>query len=359
MILNKHVYNPEADITTCQINLVNTDTKEILNSHRHAQKDNLNFGIQLEVLSKGGPVLSILSLTPLVTLAVGLEDGQMLLYDLEDLQAYHLAYPPEQDSPLVKLTYIEPTDDPRACVYIWAFHANANISIAVMHSISFEAKTIQDDIYIYENFQSCSPRLTIPICEKGSVPIACHSISKVVSDEEDEILSLCLLGWTTKTESFMMVFDLNQWYKEQMPHVCDLTEYPSYLAPFSVSQDELPLDIWLNPKTVATFNSIQRPEEHFYPTSLSFECVKLSINGITSFRWSGLQNKALEKFRSFGAVALLEPDECFKDILEASLIPQFSDQNYHSNPTTVRKISLYICSNNCLKINHFFYLFFK
>lgn len=346
MILGKHVYNPESDSTTCQIVLANMDFKEIIGRHRQSQKDKLNFGIQLEVLPKAGPILSILSLTPLVTVAVGLEDGQMLLYDLEDLQAYHLAYPPENDSPLVKLTYIEPTDDPRACVYIWAFHANADIAIAVMHSISFESKTIQDDIYIYETFQSCSPRLTIPICEKGSVPVACQSISKVVSDEEDEILSLCLLAWTTKTESFMMIFDLNQWYKEQMPHVCDWTEYPSYLAPFPLPHNEIPLDVWLNPKTVATFNSTQRPEEHFYPTSLSFDCVKLTVTGTSNFHWAGLQNKALEKLSSFGAVVILEPDECFTDILEACLIPQFSDQNYHSNPTMV---SYYLCICLCLK----------
>lgn len=337
MILNKHVYNHELDLTTCHIALANEDLKEIVSRHKKALKENLNFGIQLEVLPKTGPILSILSLTPLVTLAVGLEDGQMLLYDLEDLQAYHLAYPPEPDSPLVKLTYIEPTDDPRACVYIWAFHSNANIVIAVMHSISFESKTINDDIYIYENFQTCSPRLTIPICHRDSTPIACQSISKIVSDEEDEILSLCLLAWATKTnETFIMVFDLNQWYKEQMPHVCDWTEYPSYLAPFPMSNDNVPLDIWINPKTIATFNSTQRPEEHFYPTSLSFECIELTVSSVISFRWSGLQNNALEKLSSLGAMALLEPDECFADILEASLIPQFSDQNYHSNPTMVK-----------------------
>lgn len=312
---------------------------EMVTHHKQARRENMNFGIQLEVLQKSGPILSLLSMSPLLTIAVGLEDGKMLLYSLNDLQAFHLAYPPEDNSPLVKLTYLEPADDPRACVYIWAFHANASTAMAVMHSIAFETKSLHEDDYIYENFQSCSPRLTIPIGEKRSVPIACQSISKMVSDEEDEVLSLCLLGWTSnKSPSYMIVFDLNQWYKEQMPHVCNWKEYPSYLAPFPVSGNEVPLDIWLDQKSVATFNSIQRPEEHFYPSSLSFDCIKLTSNVCYKLHWPGLQNKALDKLSSKGALAILEPDECFMDILETSLIPQFSEHNYHSSPSVVSKI---------------------
>lgn len=310
--------------------------EEIRAYHKQAARDNINFGIQLELLPKSGAILSMLSLSPLLTIAVGLEDGQMLLYNLSDLQAFHLAYPPEINSPLVKLTYLEPADDPRACVYIWAFHANSNTAVAVMHSIAFETKKLHGDEYIYEHFQSCSPRLTIPICEKGSIPIACQSISKMVSDEEEEVLSLCLLGWTSKrSSSAVLIFDLNQWYKEQMPHVCDWREYPSYLAPFPIAGNDIPLDIWLNQKSIATFHSIQRPEEHFYPTSLSFNCVKLTSNSVHSFHWPGLQNKALEKLSLNGHAAILEPEECFAEILDTSLIPQFSDQNYHANPPTV------------------------
>lgn len=80
--------------------------EELVGHQKQSHRENLNFGIQLDALPKAGPVLSILSLAPLRTIAVGLEDGQMLLYDLCNLQAYHLAYPPEADSPLVKLTYL-------------------------------------------------------------------------------------------------------------------------------------------------------------------------------------------------------------------------------------------------------------
>lgn len=290
----------------------------------------------MEVLPEPTAVLSILSLPPLLTVAAGLEDGRMVLYNLINLSAFHLAFPPEKSLPLRKLAYIEPADDPRACVYIWAFHAGPHVSVAVMHSIAFEGKSIQNDEYIYENFQSCSPRLTIPIEKSQVVPVACQAVSKMVMDEEDELLSLCLLGWSQKsTGAHILLFDLNQWYKEQMPEVCNWRENPSYLAPFPVDGNELALELWIDAKSVATFNSIQRPEEHFYPTSLSFECLKVSPTTFSRLAWLGLQNQALERLNSLGAAAVLNPDECFYAILETCLFPQFSDQNYHASPTTV------------------------
>lgn len=340
VLYNRHMYNYETDIATCHIVLSAMEYDEMSKHHIQARRENINFGIQLEELPQAGPIVSILSMTPLRTVAVGTEDGQMILYSLANLHAFHLAHPPEEKSPLVKLTYLEPADDPRACVYVWAFHSNVKTAVAVMHSIAFDTKTLHDDSYVYENFQSCSPRLTIPICERGSIPIACQSASKIVSDEEDEVLSLCLLGWTSsESPSAMFIFDLNQWYKEQMPHVCDWQEYPSYLAPFPVNGHDVPLDIWLDVKSVATFNSIQRPEEHFYPTSLSFDCVKLTSSLFYRLHWPGLQNRALDTLSARGALAILEPDECFLDILETSLIPQFSEHNYHASPSKVSERS--------------------
>lgn len=274
-------------------------------------------------------------------IVVGFENGLLALFNLHDLDALHLAYPPEPESPLVKLTFLEPADDPRPCVYIWAFHANMNnFPYAVMHSVSFNSKSYQDGENIYETFQWCRPDLTIPIHEKHSVPISCQSVTKIVTDDEEEQYSLCLLGWTNPMSSFVLVFDLNQWYKEQMPRVCDWRDYPSYLAPFPIEIREKPLDIWLNPKSVVTFSSIQRPEEHFYPTSLSFDLMKITTSAIHKLHWAGLQNNAIKKLSNTGVLAILMPDDCFAEFLEASLIPQLSDQNYHANPSKVNFIFL-------------------
>lgn len=329
-------YNPSADESSCRIVSAPLNTQQIADLVEEANSSRINFGIKLDVsaIADTSAISSILAMTQMQMVAVGMENGLLVLYNLNDLSAMHIACPPEEDSPLVKLTYLEPADDPRPCIYIWAFHENyESCSYAVMHAVTFNSKTHQDGENSYDTFQWCRPDLTVPIHEKHSKPIACQSISKIVTD--DEQFSLCLLGWTNKTSSFVLIFDLNQWYKEQMPRVCDWRDYPSYLAPFPIEIDERPLDIWLNSKTVAIFNSIQRPEEHFYPTSLSFDLVKFGMKTIFNLTWAGLQNNAIHKLKDAGATAILCPDECFKEFLEASLIPQLSEHNYHANPSLV------------------------
>lgn len=141
-------------------------------------------------------------------MAVGLDDGRMILFDLVELEAFHLAYPPGKKSPLMSMTFIEPVDDPRAVIYVWAFHASNEGAIAVLHSIVFD--TIINGLY--KNFRSCSVRLTIPLL-KDSFPISCLSISKTVKPNDDDILKICFLSWTSAhlKKSYVMVFDLNQW----------------------------------------------------------------------------------------------------------------------------------------------------
>lgn len=109
----------------------------------------------------------------------------------------------------------------------------------------------------------------MPIFEKASFPISCQSIHKSVADEDEDVFSLCLLAWTSPTGTNVCIFDLNQWYKEQMPNVCDWRNMPSYLAIFTL-ENSLHLDVWMDQMTVTPFSSIQRPEEHFFPSALSF-----------------------------------------------------------------------------------------
>lgn len=113
------------------------------NYHNYQQ---LTFPVIIKTdVTVSGTALSILCLAPLLIVAVGFEDGKMVLYDLCDLDAFHIAHPPDNDSPLEKLTFIEPADDPRACVYVWSFHSNNRNAIAVLHSLSYEMKIVRAD----------------------------------------------------------------------------------------------------------------------------------------------------------------------------------------------------------------------
>lgn len=126
-----------------------------------------------------------------------------------------------------------------------------------------------------------------------------------------------------------------------MPNTCEYRNTPSYLVNFPLDRQHdsvTALDIWVNSKTVTPFNSIQRPEEHFHPSSLNFDCVLLTpLNGIR-LHWPGLQNKILELFSASGPNAILDPDQCFEEMICAALVPQFSDYNQNVHLTTVSAV---------------------
>lgn len=130
----------ESELFLCCNVLANVEQSQIGSQHREIARENSYFSIQLEVLDDSSAVLSILCLPNLFTLAVGLVDGRLVLYDLKDLQAFHLAYPPSNRAPLMYMSYLEPIDDPRSYVYIWTFHASQDGAIAVLHSLMYENK---------------------------------------------------------------------------------------------------------------------------------------------------------------------------------------------------------------------------
>jgi hypothetical protein len=237
------------------------------------------FGLQLETDEVESPVgvRSMLEITPCTTLAVGLDDGRIVLYDLTDLQVFFLIMPPIENTPLQQLTYIEPADDPKACIYMWAFHSGHEGAYATMHSLMYEDKFLEGQNHVYETFVASSVRLTMSCNDRKSLPISCQSIRKI-ANQEDEMLTLCLLSWSTSRNTVnTLVFDLNQWYKEEMPPACDWRNQPNYIAVFPVEANNLTLSVLLENESLIPFNSIQRPEEHFYPNSLTFGKINLSF----------------------------------------------------------------------------------
>lgn len=283
------------------------------------------FAIQLkQVLEETGAIITMLCMPNLNMLAVGLDDGRMILYDLIDLQAFHLAYPPANRSPLTHMSYIEPADDPRSAVYVWTFHSSKDGGIAVMHSIMFENRVNG----FYENFRSCSVRLTMPVFYKDTFPICCRSIAKTLSQDEEDVLTISLLAWTspTKNRTHIMVFDLNQWYKEEMPSVGDWRNPLKYAVVFELPN--VSLDVVLNEKSLMPFNSIMRPEEHFYPNSLNFDVIVLETDKFAHYRWTGIQNLVLQQFNNVGPQMILEPSFYFNELLQVAVSPQFYDVNF-------------------------------
>ena len=79
-------------------------------------------------------------------IAVGLEDGRLVLYDLTELQIFNVILPRTEVtlSPIVKMNYLVPPDDPRPCLYIWTLHENGENLHAVLHSLMYEKRLIEE-----------------------------------------------------------------------------------------------------------------------------------------------------------------------------------------------------------------------
>ncbi|XP_029719038.2 protein ELYS homolog [Aedes albopictus] len=327
-IFGRRLVMNKLDRNQCHIEFSSTDAEQITASHALIRTRDVYFGLQLDSLEEEAysPVTSLLDLPALMAVAVGYADGRMVIYDLLELRVIHVAHPPVEDSPVISMNMIEPTNDPKACVYIWAFHAGEDGSFAVLHTLMYEEKFVEPHGHVYEGFISCGPRLTIPSNDQGSFPLSVQSIMKTVSQEE-EVLTLSVLSWIGSDKATnIVVFDLNQWYKAEMPHTCNWRQDLNHTVVFSVK--DFSVNVCLVADSLVPFNSIQRPEEHFYPNSLSFDMITLTNDNCARYHWTGLQNKIIEYFERSGSACIMDPGKIYTVMLRAALMPQFPDFNY-------------------------------
>ncbi|GAB0094839.1 hypothetical protein DMENIID0001_101650 [Sergentomyia squamirostris] len=338
-----------------QCTIVDAESSEAIMEmvFKQSVKERTFFGVKLMTVDEVSPITALLDLPKLTMLATGSENGCLVLYDLQKLEGVHKAYPPKEDCPLLKLNFMEPADDPRGHVYIWTMHSWMKMPIAVMHSITTDDQFDEETSVSYKHFKSSRPCLTIPNYTEQLYPLDCQTFSSHLTPDDPQ-MSICLLSWGGMDgKGQILIFDLNQWYKEQLPEYAEWQDKLTFLAMFPVSTKQLLCNVWLDEKSVTGFNSIQRPEEHFYPNSLAFNCVCITEVGCEQYHWSGLQNKALENFIAYGPKAILQPDQCFSEMLEAVLLPQFSEFNHSENSSITAKRDLLLSialEYNCVGI---------
>ncbi|XP_037933001.1 protein ELYS homolog isoform X2 [Teleopsis dalmanni] len=330
--------------------------EESLRQFDECRAKQVHFGIQMEVLELSSCVTSILPINISMSLAVGYADGKLVIYDMIDLEIYHVAlpHPMQNKSPLVKMDYLEPPDDPRSCLYIWTMHESPHHLTASLHTLTYQTRlTDKDGHNNYKDFISGSICLQLPLEPTKSHALSCQSIYKF--RDENDSFCLSVLTWYSDIEEKikLVVFDLNQWYKEEMPITVNQRNYKTYLAGFILSGIDCVLYSFVSPNSIAPFNSIQRIENHFFPNSLSFDCVLLLPNCYQSYRWEGIQNKVINLLRCSNSSIFLEQDLYYNEILRTGLLPQFFELN--TNKLDLRKEKYYAIlsvalENNCVNL---------
>lgn len=131
----------------------------------------------------------------------------------------------------------------------------------------------------------------------------------------------------------------------------DWSHCSNYIIKNSLS--EKLLDVKMNQRSLSQFMGIQRLEEHFCPTSLSF--CKCSINPYQLFSdyftvldlWGisedsifkihnkGHQKTFLDKLMFDQHIALMKPDEYTEKIVNLGLVPLFCDNSLNNSEDIV------------------------
>ncbi|KPJ12345.1 Protein ELYS [Papilio machaon] len=170
----------------------------------------------------------------------------------------------------------------------------------------------------------------------GGRCISCHTytISSPLGEEgEDSMLNICQLVWecwgeegAETTQYGMMLFDLDQWYKDQMPATYQLESnaFMSVLRPAAVGEGCGPaLDARLVVTSVAPYSHATRLEEHFYPNSLQYNCICLNTSEAAILGTVGVQRQIINSIDEAGPTVLLSPGRLYHACVTAGLTPLY------------------------------------
>ncbi|XP_076270585.1 uncharacterized protein LOC143202735 isoform X1 [Rhynchophorus ferrugineus] len=286
----------------------------------------------------------------LASLLIGYNFGCFQLWDLRSLILLYTSPICENNIPVTHFTVQEPADDPKAYCYIWVSYSHDIIfhngfPFAVMYSFYYDTKKyINDYGTLYDDFQHSSVRFQIELGEAGDSTyksritggscIGLQSLSKNPVNKDLNALSLCVISWfvwntNKELSTSVLVFDLNQWYKEQMPSMPVWSDCSNYIIKHNIPDQFY--DVKLDKKSLDQFIGVQRLEEHFCPTSLSFDLWCLVKEQILKMHNKGLQKHFIDKLRDDQHLSLVKPDDYFDVIIELGLVPLFCEINPSSS----------------------------
>ncbi|XP_014483622.1 PREDICTED: protein ELYS isoform X2 [Dinoponera quadriceps] len=269
-----------------------------------------------------------------------------------------ISAPIDENMAVTHLALLEPTDDPRPFCYLWAVLQDESSSRAPsvlrMYAMLFERKYCDRGINLYFNLEADpSLKFEFELSENERVVGLCTVEREANPEQTDSGVkkgedNLLLISTSSRT----LLFDLNQWYKEQMPRTIDECQNPnSILATYRVRSNLLQekygpvVNFAYVPLSLREFpsNGPSSPEELFYPNSLSLEWVELSPTRLTFWMTRGVQADLLREMAIAGPVILLQPSETFHRCLAAGLVPFNSEFSFASDYNAQREMLLSLC----------------
>lgn len=302
------------------------------------------------------------------SLLVGYNFGAIQIYNLL-LVKLHFTHLHESITPVSHFAFQEPCDDPRAFCYLWVVYSNIekvdnenveDFPLAVMYAISCNTKEFLEGYgTLYQEIGSFSNRFqahlkALPFSQMRNAAsghcVSLQAYSKGVikhgnvtaCDVVEDRIALCSVVWTVtnnaQTETFMGLFDLNQWYKEQMPSSVRFNDSPeSYILFMSISElmntSGSVLDVRIDSRTISQFTAAQRLEEHYFPSALAYKLVCTRADDLLWIDCPGIQRYILSRIEQAGSLCLLRPYDIFHNCIMMGLLPLFNDTIYNDSTT--------------------------
>ncbi|XP_018301662.1 protein ELYS isoform X2 [Mycetomoellerius zeteki] len=268
-----------------------------------------------------------------------------------------ISTPIDENMTVTHLALLEPTDDPRPFYYLWVVYQDELSKappILRMYAMLFERKYCDREINLYFNLED-DPSLKFESeLNEGDKVINLSTVERESNPEQTDSTTrrgednLLLIA----TNDRVFLFDLNQWYKEQMPHTINECQNPnSILATYRIrsdvqnEEDSQIISFAYIPHSLQEFssNGPSSSEELFYPNSLSLEWVELNSMKLTFWMTRGIQSDLLREIAMTGPIVLIQPFETFHRCLSVGLVPFNSEFSFASDQNSQREMLLSLC----------------
>lgn len=294
----------------------------------------------------------------LSVLAVGYNFGGFHLFNLNQFLLDY-SYPltdKDDNAPVIEFAFQVPENDPKNFSYLWlvkgvscrmpnvtdetTINAKSN---AYLFLLCYQNKKVIDNYGIlYDTFKCCSLKFELPLSNCSDERQSTYTsylldiftihqllpsrlLPNVALIEDEEASKICqidynylFLAWKIYGHNrsncfYFCIFDLNQWYKSQMPkfYCTDSNGLSPFLSFYSLNAASKSLNmnsieaIYFPNVSMTKFHSnLFYAEIHSYPSSMSFTITIASSSKLCSVQFLGIQKKIIASMNSSNSLQI-------------------------------------------------------